>query len=530
MKLLWLCQFCGEGQLPSSNRYTKNTDMTRKLIIVALAFILSAPPLPALAQFGAVESCDTCVPCVQEYRLVTQTIYEEKPVTTRRLQTETIVEEREVVRFRPVWETTTRERRYTVNKPVVQTSMREERKTVMKPVYEVRYRDASYDRTRMVAQTSSRTERRVVTKPVYETTMKREQRVVQKPVTTTVMQDQTATAYKPVTTYYQRTVENGRYSDQVQYEPGDVRHRLRWQGAECKPNPLTGKCEVQRPGLYWQPKQGPGKYTTAKVFTPNPVVQQMAQTQYVPQQVTRKVPVNVTRMQSEVQVREVPVQTVRMQQEEQIRTVPITVQKPVTERVERFIPEYRVRMVPQEYVRQVPVNTYKYVKEERVEQIPVRTCKMVREHHKIEVPRKQSRWVDEVTMRQVPRTIVMRVPIESESIFSSPPVEFNRRVVSDTPIADSIIDSTASDYGTIVEGPFTSSGFTEVNKLPIEDPIAEPTPAETEDEDDEDTVPAGNRPKIETSWRSVRRTAAKQPTSWRNPQKTATKLIRLSSN
>ena len=513
--------------------------MTRKLIIVALAFILSAPPLPAFAQFSAVDSCvvDPCATCVQEYRLVPQTIYEQKPVTTRKLQTETIVEEREVVRFRPVWETTTRERKYTVNKPVVETSMREERKTVMKPVYEVRYRDASYERTRMVAQTSSRTERRTVTKPVYETKMQRQQRVVQKPVTTTVMQDQTATAYKPVTTYYQRTVENGQYVDQVQYQPGDVRNRLRWQGPKCTPNPLTGECEAQRAGLYWQPKQGPGKYTTAKVFAPNPVVQQMAQTQYVPQQVTRKVPVNVTSMQSEVQVREVPIQTVRMQKEEQTRTVPITVQKPVTERVERFVPEYRVRMVPQEYVRQVPVNTYKYVQEERVEQVPVRSCKMVREVHKVEVPKTRSRWVDEVTMRQIPRTIVMRVPIGQDPVISTPPVEFNRRIISDTPVVDDFVPvepvggSDAAYYGTI-EGPFSdSTGFTEVNKLPIEDPIAEPTPADKVDDndadDDEASVPAGNRPRIETSWRTVRRSAKKAP---RSPQKTATNLIRLSSN
>ena len=502
--------------------------MIRKLLIVTLACNLMTPSLPLMAQdFCAPEP--VCQTCIQDYKLVSQTIYEEKPVTTRRLQTETILEERQVVRYRPVWETTMRERRYTVNKPVVQTSMREERKTVMRPVYEVRYRDRSYDRVRYVAQTSSRTERRVVSKPVVETTMQTQQRVVQKPVTTTVMQDQVSTAYKPLTTYYQRTVDQGGFVDQLRYEPGETRHRLRWQNGQCQTDPLTGQSSYQRPGLYWQPRQLPGKYTAAKAYVPNPVVQQLAQTQYVPEQVVQKVPVNVTQLQSEVQTRQVPIQTVRMQQEEQFRTVPVTVQKPVVERIPRYVPEYRVRMVAQEYVRQVPVNTYKYVQEERVEQIPVRTCKMVRETKTIEVPRQQSRWVEEVTMRQIPRTVVMKVPVDSygSTFISHSPVEYDHRIISDS--ADGV-DAYSYDQGGIEDGTLFSgsSGVIESNRLPIEDPIAEP---ESDDDDSEEPeiapIPRGSRPSIESSWRSIKRTAKRPSSDYRQA---SNQLIRLSAN
>jgi len=521
-----------QRMMKSQAKHTQREEkMKRKLLITSLMALITAPPIPAIGQVD----CAVCAPapvvapCVQEYKLVCQTIYEEKPITTRRLQTETIVEQRQVVRYRPTWETTMKERRYTVSKPVMQTSMREERKTVMKPVWEVRYKDMSYDRVRYVTQTSSRTERRVVQKPIYETTMRQEQRVVQKPVTTTVMQDQVATAYKPVTSYYQRTVDQGGFVDQYQYQPGDVRHRLRWQKAQCKTDPVTGQCAgVQRAGLYWQPKEAPGKYTVAKAYVPNPVTQQLAQTQYVPQQVTRKVPVAVTQMQSEVQVRQVPVQTVRMQQEEQVREVPVTVQRPVTERVKQFKPEYRCRMVPQEYVRQVPVNTYKFVTEERVEQIPVRTCKMVKEYRKIEVPRTQSRWVEEVTMRRIPRTVYMKVPIESGVVTSSP-VEYNHRIISDSPVVNE--SYVTDEFGAA----FTESTESYPIAPPIVDPLVEPTAGNedasvsSQEADDQPTlqpIPKGNRPTIEGSWRSVRKAERVQPKA----TKTAGRLFRLSSN
>lgn len=431
----------------------------KRPVLISLLFALMVSS--ASAQFslitGDAGTCDTCVcdscPTYQDYKLVPRTIYEHKPITTRRLQTETVYDERQVVRYRPVVETTTRERKYTVNKPVQQTSMREERKTVLRPVWEYRTRDASYDRVNYVTETSTREERRTVMKPVVETSTREERRTVMRPVTQTVLQDQVSTAYRPVTSYQQRVIDQGGYVDQTQLVPGETTNRLRWQKAKCVPNPLTGECDVQRAGLYWTPQQGPPKQTVNRLYVPNPVLQQLAQTRMVPEQVTKKIPVDVTTMRSELQVRKVPVQTTKMVAEEQVRYVPVSVKKPVVERVPHQVEERRQRWVPQEMVRQVPVTTYKIVQEERVEQIPVQTHKTVAEYHTIQVPRQQSKWVEETTIKMVPRQIMYKIPVGSELASpvsesvsaSSPasPAEYNVNVISDTVVPE----STASEVG-----------------------------------------------------------------------------------
>ena len=75
----------------------------------------------------------------QEYKIVYQTVYEEKQQTAYRIEYETVYDEKPVTTYKPVWETATREVRYTVAKPVVETSEREETYTVQKPVYETQY-------------------------------------------------------------------------------------------------------------------------------------------------------------------------------------------------------------------------------------------------------------------------------------------------------------------------------------------------------------------------------------------------------
>jgi hypothetical protein len=319
--------------------------------------------------------------------------------------------QRQVVTQRPVSETVMQEKRYKVAKPVTETSHREERTTVMRPVWETRYKDMSYNRVRYVNETSSRTERRVVQKPVYETSMREERRVVQKPVTQTVMQDQTTTAMVPTTTYRQQLVDRGQFVDQMAYKPGEFQNRLKWQSRGCYTNPATGQNQFRRAGLFWVPEQKAGTWTANKVYVPNVGVQQIAETQYLPQQYTRKVAIPVTSYVSEVQARKVPVQSVRMVQEEQLRQVPVTTQRPVVERVTNYVPERVCKWVPQEMVRRVPVTTQRIVYEERVEQVPVTTTRMVAEYKTVEVPQTTSRWVPETTMRQVPRTILMKVPI-----------------------------------------------------------------------------------------------------------------------
>ncbi len=476
--------------------------MFRQFCQLAMITVMIAPQLPAQ---------DACSTCCTDYRVVCQTVYEEKPITTRKLQSRTVYDERQVVKYRPTWETTVRTRRYTVQKPVMQTSMREERKTVMKPVWEVRYKDMSYNQVKYVAQTSTRTERRVVQKPVTETYMKEERRVVQRPVTETVVQDQVSTVYRPVTNYYERTVDQGNYVDQYQYKPGDVRHRLRWQNAQCRVDPKTGESGVQRAGLYWVPKQAAGTYEVNKVYVPNPVTQQLAQTQYVPQQVTQKIPVSVTRMMPEIQARRVPVQVVKMVAEEQIREVPVTVQRPVVETIPKFVPEYRCRWVPQEYVRQVPVNTYKYVSEERVEEIPVRTCKMVAEKETIQVPRKETFWVEETVMQTIPRRVMMKVPIDAGYSFA-PSVSGVESATTDYATVDSPLSTSpakfnvhgVSDQATTSDTNAAGSTSQSSERIQLKPPTD--TKAGVTNQPSIVPVPTGSRPELESGRRAIHRT------------------------
>lgn len=381
--------------------------MSKPFFATLLLFscVLFARPLGA-------QECDGCGCSWPAYKLQCQTVYEERPVTAYRTVAETYQVERQITTLRPVWETSVRERRYRVEKPLVETSYREETYTVMRPVRETQYRDMSYNRVRYVAETQSRLERRVVQRPVVETSMREEHVVVQRPVTETVCQDQVSTTMAPVTTYRQQVVDNGQYADQVSYQPGPVRNRLRWQWPHTYVDPVTGLAAYQRAGFYWRPYERPGAYQVQRVYVPNPAVQQIAETSYVPQQVVQKVPVQVTRMVAETQTRQIPVQVTRMQLEEEYRQVPVTTQRPVVERVENMVPVEVCRWERQEMVRRVPVTTCRMTYEDRVEQIPVRTCKMVSEVRTVATPVTRYRLVAETTMRTVPRTVFVKVPVD----------------------------------------------------------------------------------------------------------------------
>ena len=91
----------------------------------------------------------------------------------------------------------------------------------------------------------------------------------------------------------------------------------------------------QRRGLHWVDQTSPGSYTVQQQYVPNVVALQVPQTTYVPQVVTQKVPIQVTRYVDEVEVRKVPVQVCRTQQEVQVRKIPYTVQRPVSEEKSR---------------------------------------------------------------------------------------------------------------------------------------------------------------------------------------------------
>lgn len=254
-----------------------------------------------LASSGAAQSCcdSGAVTCGQTYRLVYQTVCEQRQVTAYRIEYENVCEERQVTAYKPVWETAVRENRYTVARPVYETAEREETYTVMKPVYETAEREECY----------------TVMRPVYETSCRTEYH--------TVMQ--------PVTTLQTRFVDRGCFAEQMVLKPGLPATRLTWQSAGCAVDPATGQTVYQRPGLYWS--QTPrGRYEVQRVWQPNVIAEQVPQVSYVPQTVARQIPVQVCKYVPERVVRKVPYQVCRMVAEQQTVRVPRTVEKriPVT--------------------------------------------------------------------------------------------------------------------------------------------------------------------------------------------------------
>src|SRR5688500_8136042 len=72
--------------------------------------LLSVSAICSTARELRAQCCDTA------YRLICQTVYEERQVTCYRQECETVYDTQEVARQVPVWETEQRERRYKVLK------------------------------------------------------------------------------------------------------------------------------------------------------------------------------------------------------------------------------------------------------------------------------------------------------------------------------------------------------------------------------------------------------------------------------
>ena len=227
-----------------------------------------------------------------------QTVYDERQVTAYRIETETVYDQQTVTRYRPVYETEVRERRYTVARPVTETAEREERYKVLRPVWETQMRDASYDRVRDVVETSEREERYTVQRPVMETQEREERYTVQRPVVETAEREQCSTVVEPVTTYRTDYVDQGRYVEQVNVQPGRTYTALRWVPGTTACDPATGQTVNQPGGLAWIPFQGPAATTVNRVWQPNVVAMQTPQTTYVQRVVTQKVPYQVTRLRA----------------------------------------------------------------------------------------------------------------------------------------------------------------------------------------------------------------------------------------
>jgi hypothetical protein len=292
----------------------------------SIAFLLTLVVLLTIAvPLGAQDSspssaCPTCV-TGQTYRIVYQTVYDQRQFTAYRIEYENVCEERQVTTYKPVTETAVRENRYTVARPVTETAEREETYTVQRPVYETAEREETY----------------TVMKPVYETAYRTE----------------CHTVLQPVTTCRTQYVDQGCFAEQTVLKPGWPATRLAWQSGACTVDPATGQTVYQRPGLYWV--QTPrGQYEVQKVWHPNVVAQQVQQTSYVPQTVTQQVPVQTCRYVPEQVVRKVPVQVCRMVTEQQVRKVPVTTCRMVYEERVEQVPYQVCRMVAQQQTIRVP--------------------------------------------------------------------------------------------------------------------------------------------------------------------------------
>jgi hypothetical protein len=89
--------------------------------------------------------------------------------------------------------------------------------------------------------------------------------------------------------------------------------------------------------------------------------------------------------------------------------VPQTVQKPMTKRVAKEKTEY----VTEQVVRPVTVQKEVYKDEVIIEETPVQTTRMEKVVQKVSVPQKVYKTVPVTEIRLVPRTVVRRIPIDS---------------------------------------------------------------------------------------------------------------------
>ncbi len=300
----------------------------------------------ACASFQATAQGQTVYPA---YRIQTQTIYEEQPVTVYRLNYETVIQEQQVTTQKPVWETETRVRRYTVAKPVNETSTQIQRSTVRKAVCETE--------TRM------------------------QQRTVRRPVTEQVLQNRSHVTCQPVTTMQTQLVDQGGFVDQMVLTQQPSRNRLQWLQGGYVVNPATGTTQYQRGGLHWVPTAPPAVYQVQRQYVPNVVSVEVPHTTYQQQVVNEQVPVNVTRYVDEV------------------------VEEPVQVQVNKWVDE----VVEQP----IQVTTQRIEYETKEEPVQVRVCKWMTDTQTVQVPHTVAKWVAETSTRMVPRTVTMRVPIDS---------------------------------------------------------------------------------------------------------------------
>ena len=376
-------------------------NVTLRLLVAAA--MLAVFPLISRAQ-------DCYVPCE---RIVNRVVYEQEPYTAWRVEYETVMEQRQVTSRRPVYQTEMRTRIHRVAKPVTETHTRQEKYVTLKPVYETEEIERAYDKTVWETVTEMRQDRVIVNHPVVETQMQERQHVVRRAVPETVWQDQAYTQMTPVTTMHTQYVDQGGFVDTVNYVPGRSHCHLGWMPRGAATNSVTGETYYRRGGLAWIPTTSPGRYAVSRAYVPNIVAQQVPVTAMLPQTVTQKVPLTVTRYHDEVVSEQVPVEVQRIEQREEIRETPVTFQRPKTERIVEKIPVQKVRYEREEHVREVPYEVQRIEYEDVEEEYPVQVMTWETEVKTIEVPVQQRKLVEYTAYRLVPRIMQMRLPYDA---------------------------------------------------------------------------------------------------------------------
>lgn len=379
----------------------KNVKNSFSFTYVCICFLtVSLSTFPSFAQ----EDCDC-------YRMVPQTVYEQRPITVSRVVNETVFKTEKVTAYKPVWTTEKRERVRVSHKPITKTSEREETFRVFRPVIETKYREREVTETSYETTTEVREEKYRVRKPVTEVEYREQQVRVRKPVTERFMKTENITTYKPINIREAALVPGVEYENRWVLDP--VTRRLRWLPRGYYLHPTTGEAFYKRPGLHWVGDQRARVQTTAR---PTLNLKEFDRTAYVPETQQRQTPVDITKYVDEVQTRKYPVQVQRMQDEMHVVKVPYKVHRPVTRTKTQKIPYEEVTYKMEEHVRKVPMTEVTWERVEEVTPYEVQVCRWVSETKEIKVPKTVQRTQDYQITETFSRQSMLRVPVNSKGL------------------------------------------------------------------------------------------------------------------
>lgn len=357
-----------------------------------------------------------------EWRVITDTVYEEVPeVETKLVQdTEYVVENRTT--YKPVWNVEKRERRVVTRKPVVETKERIETQTLLRPVTVTKYREKEVRETVMREVTRYRDETFTVREPVVETELREETRVVRKPVTETMLEVKKTTSFKPITeTKTEYVADPGTVGLVVQPDLTQ-RPRLSYLTPGYYTDPVTGATVYRRRGLHWV---APNTVTAVAQTPPSIVPLERTETRYVPETIEERRPIEITRMEESTETRKVPVEVRKMVERTETRRVPYTVVEPVVvtrvERVPYTVTEYKEEVL----TKRVPYQETVIKEEVTFEPYEVEVGGWQEKIEKVEVAKPVERTVERKFMKRVPKTVIYKVKVGPNGEYLSKPVPYD---------------------------------------------------------------------------------------------------------